>query len=78
MTKQQGDGVMEHLETVEMLEMSVEGLGGMEMRFGWHLMAKRWSGIWFMTVVVSRIHCKNISIYIFGSGLLSLKVGTLW
>ena len=33
----------------EMLETMVEGLGGMEMRFGWDLMANGWSGIWFIT-----------------------------
>ena len=33
----------------EMSETMVEGLGGMEMRLGWDLMAKGWSGIWFMT-----------------------------
>ena len=47
--KRQNDGMTEHLEMAEMLEMTVEGLGGMEMRFGWDLMAKGWSGIWFMT-----------------------------
>ena len=41
----------EHLEMVEMSETMVEGLEKMEMRFGWDLMAKGWSGIWFMTMV---------------------------
>ena len=41
---------MECLEMAEMAETLVEGLGGMEMRFGWDLMAKGWSGIWFMTL----------------------------
>ena len=49
--KQQSNGVTEHLKMVEMLEMLVEGLGGMEMIFGWDLMAKEWSGIWFMTQI---------------------------
>ena len=41
---------MKHLEMVETSETTVEGLGGMEMRFGWDLMVMGWSGIWFMTV----------------------------
>ena len=46
--KQQSNGVTEHLKMVEML---VEGLGGMEMIFGWDLMAEEWSGIGFMTQI---------------------------
>ena len=32
---------MEHLEMAEMSETTVESLGGIKMRFGWDLMAKR-------------------------------------
>ena len=40
MMKRWSDRVTDCLETAEMLETSVEGLGGMEMRSGWDLMAK--------------------------------------
>ena len=52
------------MERLETMEKSVEGFGSDGMRFGWDLMAKGCSGIWFMTHTqksIKRVSCYGTS-----------------